>query len=73
MYQNTFHPDDTRLRNIPLEYSFSPQAYVILPEVHPLSLTRRWAGEALITLGTWIKPQESKVAASSRTTVWQGR
>lgn len=56
MYQNNFHPDDTRFRTLPVEYSYGPRYYAVSPQLRFAGL-RQTASEALIALGNWIKPQ----------------
>ncbi|MEX2144723.1 MAG: hypothetical protein WD740_09005 [Anaerolineales bacterium] len=73
MYQNTYYGDDTRLRSLPLEYGYVPQRFVGLPQVRLTEQARVWAGEALIALGTRLKPQPEKRLSPRPTTAWQGR
>ncbi|HLE74060.1 MAG TPA: hypothetical protein VI688_07430 [Anaerolineales bacterium] len=73
MYQNIFNGDDTRLRNLPVEFTYSPRPFVGLPQINFSDLARRHAGQALIALGTWIKPRGDLGPSRRQTNVWQGR
>ena len=73
MYQNIFNADDTRLRNLPLEYGYAQHQHVGLAQLNLADQARIWAGEALVNLGTWIKPESQKSQGRQQTTAWQGR
>ncbi len=73
MNQSIFHGDDTRLRNIPIEYTYVPQPYISLPQIAMADAVRQWASEALIALGMWIKPDGQSGQVRPQTTAWQGR
>ncbi|MEX1143382.1 MAG: hypothetical protein WEC16_00955 [Anaerolineales bacterium] len=70
MYQNMFHGDDTRMRNLPVEHLFAPQQYIGLPRVSVTTLVRQRTGDALIALGTWIKPQRPVRPSRRRAAAW---
>jgi hypothetical protein len=73
MYQNMFHGDDTRMRNLPIEHVFVPDQYIGLPRVNLATLARERTGEALISLGNWIKPQRPVRPSRRQAAAWQGR
>jgi len=73
MYQNMFHGDDTRMRNLPIEHLFASQQYIAFPRVNLATLARQRTGEALIALGTWIKPQRPVRHSRRRAAAWLGR